>query len=94
MSALKEISNIITGAYLNALSTMTGLRIEPSVPDLSIDMAGAILSVPAIEFGILGDEMLLIQSQIYDEIAIDGFFIMVPDVDSYKKILTSLGLPV
>ena len=48
-SALKEISNIITGAYLNALSTMTGLRIEPSVPDLAIDMAGAILSVPAIE---------------------------------------------
>ena len=93
-SALKEISNIITGAYLNALSTMTGLRIEPSVPDLSIDMAGAILSVPAIEFGILGDEMLLIQSQIYDEIAIDGFLIMVPDVDSYKKIITSLGLPV
>lgn len=93
-SALKEISNIITGAYLNALSTMTGLRIEPSVPDLTIDMAGAILSVPAIEFGILGDEMLLIQSQIYDEIAIDGFFIMVPDVDSYKKILTSLGLSI
>ena len=93
-SALKEISNIITGAYLNALSSMTGLRIEPSVPDLTIDMAGAILSVPAIEFGIMGDEMLLIQSQIYDEIAIDGFFIMVPDVDSYVKILTSLGIPV
>lgn len=93
-SALKEISNIITGAYLNALSTMTGLRIEPSVPDLTIDMAGAILSVPAIEFGIMGDEMLLIQSQIYDEIAIDGFFIMVPDVDSYAKILSSLGIPV
>lgn len=93
-SALKEISNIITGAYLNALGTMTGLRIEPSVPDITIDMAGAILSVPAIEFGILGDEMLLIQSQIYDEIEIDGFFIMVPDVDSYKKILTSLGLSI
>ena len=93
-SALKEISNIITGAYLNALSTMTGLRIEPSVPDLTIDMAGAILSVPAIEFGIMGDEMLLIQSQIYDEIAIDGFFIMVPDVDSYVKILNSLGITV
>ena len=93
-SALKEISNIITGAYLNALSTMTGLRIEPSVPDLTIDMAGAILSVPAIEFGIMGDEMLLIQSQSYDEIAIDGFFIMVPDVDSYVKILNSLGITV
>lgn len=91
-SALKEISNIITGAYLNALSSMTGLKIMPSVPDLAVDMAGAILSVPAIEFGELGDEMLLIQTQIYDEMAIDGFFIMVPDMDSYQKILSSLGL--
>ena len=93
-SALKEISNIITGAYMNAMSTMTNLTILPSVPDLCIDMAGAILSVPAIEFGELGDEMLLIQSQIYDEVAIDGFFIMVPDMESYKKILGALGLPV
>lgn len=91
-SALKEISNIITGAYLNALSSMTNLKIIPSIPDLTIDMAGAILSVPAIEFGELGDELLLIQSEIYDEIAIDGFFIMVPDMESYKKILFSLGL--
>ena len=93
-SALKEISNIITGSYLNALSTMTNLKIYPSVPDLTIDMAGAILSVPAIEFGEIGDEILLIQSEIYDEMAIDGFFIMVPDVESYKKILSSLGLSV
>lgn len=93
-SALKEISNIITGAYLNAMSSMTNLSIIPSIPDLCIDMAGAILSVPAIEFGELGDEMLLIQSQIYDKVAIDGFFIMVPDMESYKKILTALGMTV
>ncbi|MBR3606163.1 MAG: chemotaxis protein CheC [Lachnospiraceae bacterium] len=93
-SALKEISNIITGAYLNAMSSMTNLSIVPSIPDLCIDMAGAILSVPAIEFGELGDEMLLIQSQIYDQVAIDGFFIMVPDMESYKKILTALGMTV
>ena len=93
-SALKEISNIITGSYLNALSTMTNLLIYPSVPDLAIDMAGAILSVPAIEFGIMGDKILLIQSQISDDIEIDGFFIMIPDMESYGKILKSLGIPV
>ena len=93
-SALKEISNIITGAYLNALSALTNLTIFPSVPDLAIDMAGAILSVPAIEFGIMGDKILLIQSQISDEIEIDGFFIMIPDMESYGKILKSLGIPV
>lgn len=91
-SAVKEVSNIITGSYLNALATLTGLTIYPSVPDLAIDMAGAILSVPAIQFGIMGDRILLIESQLTNEIEMDGFFIMVPEVDSYEKILTSLGI--
>ena len=93
-SAFKEISNIVTGSYLNALSTMTNMCIYPSIPDLAIDMAGAILSVPAIEFGIMGDKTLLIQSQISDEIEMDGFFVMIPDMESYVKILRALGIPV
>ncbi len=93
-SAFKEISNIVTGSYLNALSTMTNMCIYPSIPDLAIDMAGAILSVPAIEFGIMGAKILLIQSQISDEIEMDGFFVMIPDMESYVKILRALGIPV
>ena len=93
-SAFKEISKIVTGSYLNALSTMTNMCIYPSIPDLAIDMAGAILSVPAIEFGIMGDKILLIQSQISDEIEMDGFFVMIPDMESYVKILRALGIPV
>lgn len=91
-SALKEIGNIITGSYLNSLSTMTNLKIYPSVPALSIDMAGAILSVPAIEFGTIGDKILLIQTQFTDDMELDGYFILVPDMESYEKILSSLGL--
>ena len=91
-SALKEVGNIITAAYLNSLSSLTGLRIQPSVPDLTVDMAGAILSVPAIEFGTLGDKMLLIQTQFFDEMVLDGYFILVPNLDSYGKILSALGL--
>ncbi len=92
LSALKEISNIITGAYLNSLSTLTNLMIYPTPPSLTIDMAGAILSVPAIEFGILGDHILLIQSQFYDDVEIDGYFILIPDLPSYEKILSALGI--
>lgn len=92
LSALKEIGNIITGAYLNSLSTLTNMKIYPSIPDLSIDMAGAILSVPAIEFGAVGDKILLIQSQFTDDKELDGFFILVPDIDSYDKIMSSLGM--
>ncbi len=92
ISALMEIGNIITGAYLNSLATITNLKIYPSPPAISLDMAGAILSVPAIQFGTLGDKILLIQSQFMDEIKLDGYFIMVPDIESYTKILTSLGV--
>ena len=92
LSAMQEVSNIITGAYLNSLSTLTNLKIYPSPPALTMDMAGAILSVPAIEFGTIGDKILLIQSQFYDEVSIDGYFILIPDLESYGKILSSLGL--
>lgn len=92
MSVLKEIGNIMTGAYLNSLADLTGLKIYPSAPDLAVDMAGAILSVPAIEFGVLGDKILMIQTVFSDDVAIDGFFILVPDLDSYRKIMESLGM--
>ena len=94
LSAMKELGNIITGAYLNSLSTMTNLSISPTPPALTVDMAGAILSVPAIQFGVYGDKILLIQSQFNDDVQLDGYFIMIPDLESYAKILTALGLPV
>ena len=92
LSALKEVGNIITGSYLNSLSDLTRLTIYPTIPSIATDMAGAILSVPAIEFGIYGDKILLIQTQFSDEVDLNGYFILVPDADSYTKILASLGI--
>lgn len=91
-SAMKEVGNIITGAYLNALSSLTNMKIFPSVPQLGIDMAGAILSVPAAEFGVIGDNILLIQTQFSDDVELDGYFILIPDVESYERILSALGV--
>lgn len=92
VSAMKEVGNIITGAYLNALSSITNLCIYPSPPQLAIDYAGALLSVPAAEFGILGDNILLIQTKFSDDIDLDGYFILIPDMESYEKILHALGV--
>ncbi len=94
ISALQEIGNIITGAYLSAISSLTKLTISVSVPSLALDMAGAILSVPAIEFGKLGDKALLIESHFndLDVMDISGYFILIPTMESYTRILESLGL--
>ena len=91
-SAIKEVGNIITGAYLNALSSLTNLKIYPSVPQLAIDMSGALLSVPAVEFGLFADKILLVQTKFSDDVELDGFFILIPDMESYEKILTVLGV--
>lgn len=95
LSALKEIGNIITGAYLSSLSSLTNLKIISTVPYMAIDMAGAILSVPAIEFGKIGDRALLIQTDFGEQKEkekVSGYFILIPDMPSYETILKSLGM--
>lgn len=91
-SALCEVGNIIAGSYITAISTMTNLVIGASTPGLTIDMIGALLSVPAAEFGKFGDKLLFIQSQFGEHDCINGYFLMIPELDSYDKILTALGL--
>ncbi len=92
LSALSEIGNIIIGAYLSAMSNLTNLKIASSIPYISIDMAGALLSVPAIEFGKLGDKVLLIETQFGELDFVNGYFLMVPELESYGTILSSLGM--
>lgn len=93
LSALNEIGNIIAGAYLSSLSSLTNLKIIATVPYMAIDMAGAILSVPAIEFGKIGDRALLIQTDFGGELErVFGYFILIPDMESYGTILKSLGI--
>lgn len=93
ISVLSEFGNIIAGSYLSAISRLTGMVVSPSVPALSDDMAGAILSVPAIEFGKMSDRVLLIRSEFLSESGqAKGFFILVPTLKGFDNIFKRLGL--
>ena len=93
MSALKELGNILAGSYVSSLSNLTGLSIMPTVPEIAIDMAGAIISVPAIEFGKLGDTVLYIETEFVEgSTKVLGDFFMIPDLDSYEVLLRALGV--
>ncbi len=93
ISALSEVGNILASSYVNSLSALTGLRITVSVPSLAIDMAGAILSVPAIQFGYIADQVLFIET-IFEEDnrSVKGNLFLLPDMSSFEKILSSLGV--
>ena len=73
---------------------MTRLTIQASIPYLAMDMAGAILSVPAIEFGKLGDRALMIEAEFGEDAQNDmgGYFLLMPTLESYGAIMKSLGL--
>ncbi|HHV60374.1 MAG TPA: chemotaxis protein CheC [Clostridiaceae bacterium] len=93
VSALKETGNILASSYLSALSELTGIKVYPSVPDISIDMAGAILSVPAIEFGKLGETVLYIETEFSEGCTrVVGDFFLVPDIESYGVLMRALGV--
>ena len=91
LSALNEIGNIVGGSYLTALATLTQMRIEASVPCMTIDMLGALLDVPAAEYAQHGDKILIIQSK-FGENDISGYFLLIPEIESYQKILSYFGM--
>lgn len=92
ISAIKEIGNILSGSYLNAINQMTGLNLFQSVPAFAFDMAGAILSYSMLSIA-ENDFTLLIETQFMNgEDEIEGFFFFIPNPGSLEKILNSLGL--
>ena len=90
---LLEIANILVGSFLSAISSFTGLSIIPSVPQIAIDMLGAIISIATIEYGQIGDTVVFLKTQFNDlEGDIAGHFFLIPDYNSYTILLKALGL--
>lgn len=92
ISAMEEVGNIIAGSYLAAIAKMTNLTIEPSVPYISVDMAGAILSFAAIQLGQYGDNALMIETSFEDQNILQGYLIFLPELDSEVRIFQALGI--
>ncbi|MDT3699268.1 MAG: chemotaxis protein CheC [Thermincola sp.] len=94
-SALAELANVVTGAYLNSLSSFTNLDFIPSVPALAIDMAGAILDTVLAQIGVAGDHALLLTTVFTEtEENVAGHFFLLPAAGSLEKILCSIGVKV
>lgn len=95
LSAIKEIGNILGSSYINSLATLTGLNIRISIPYIAIDMTGALMSVPIIEFGSIGDKVMFIEECFMtEEDQLSGNIIMFAEIETLKLIMERLGLEV
>ena len=92
-STIQEVGNIMGASYVNAIASLTGLKIDISVPNMSVDMAGALLSVPAIYYANISDKIILIEDEFGHETKEStSHILLIPEVDSLQKIMESLGL--
>lgn len=95
ISVLEEISNIITGSYLSAISDFTNIKMIASVPYLSIDMAAATLVTGLIELSNVSDYAITIESSLADGTEkgmTSGQFLLIPDPPSIPKLFKALGI--
>jgi chemotaxis protein CheC len=92
-SALMEIGNIVGTSYINALSSMTGMAIEPTPPAIATDMLAAIVETVLAERAGAGDVALLLDSKLVVEGADTSIsFLLVPDAGGVDQLLARLGL--
>lgn len=95
ISALTEVGNIMSGAYVSAVGQLSGLEVKLESPGFHVDMMGALMSVPVIEFGEVGDEILYIDKTL----SIDGKrmntkLFLIPTIESLQKLMRELGIEV
>ena len=92
-SAIKEAGNILSSAYLNALSDFMGMMLLPSPPALAIDMSTAVLTTAYLQFGGDKDYVFCVESEfMMNDTAerLRGFFLLLPDAASLQAILKAV----
>ncbi len=94
-SGLKEVGNILSSAYLNALSDFMGMMLVPSVPSLAIDLCGAVLTSTYMNFGYARDFVFCVETEFLLEdrtLNLTGHFLLLPDVASLRVIFDAIRL--
>jgi chemotaxis protein CheC len=94
-SSLKETGNILTSAYLTALSDFMGMMLVPSIPSLVTDYAGAVLTTAHVNFQRDRDVVFCVDTAFRVEASrepLHGEFILLPDPASLTAIFDAIRL--
>jgi len=93
-SAIKEAGNILSSAYMNALSDFMGMMLIPSPPSLAVDMSTAVLTTAYLQFGNDKDFVFCVETDFLmdgeDDAHLRGYFLLLPDSASLHAILKAV----
>ena len=90
-SLLCEVGNIMCGSYIRAMAEVTGMDMRVSVPQLCIDMGGAILNSVLPNMLWVGDEVLMIENLFHvDGKEFSGWILFFPEMKTLEGIFQKL----
>ncbi|WP_340082131.1 chemotaxis protein CheC [Terribacillus sp. FSL K6-0262] len=98
LSALHEMGNILAGSYLSAISDFSKVNMQPSVPQISVDMGGAILANGLIEiaqesdFTVVIDTVISLSHPNRQQHLVEGKFLLLLDPDAFSHLFLALGV--
>jgi chemotaxis protein CheC len=94
-SSIKEAGNILSAAYMNALSDFMSMMLLPSVPSLVIDLCAAVLTTTCSNLGDERDYAFSIETRFTmndEREAVEAYFLLLPDTKSLQAILQAIRL--
>ena len=92
-STLVEVGNIMISTFINALSGLSNISVNLTVPAFAVDMQGAILSVPMAAYGGMSDYLMTIGGNfVCEEEQVPCRLLLSPDLGSLNFLLKKLGV--
>lgn len=92
-SCMREVGNILAGAFLNALSVITQTPMLNSLPSMTFDMAGAMIDSIVADMTIISDKVLMIETSfIESEEDLRIHIFLLPDPNSLQLLLQKIGV--
>lgn len=92
-SVLTEIGNIVISSYVTALSSLAGVEVELSVPQLAVNMLGGIMSLPMAMMGQQSDRIMMVTGEFnIDDKALNSGMLLLPNVESLNILMKKLGV--
>lgn len=92
-SSIKELVNIIVNSFLNAISELLNIRSMSSIPNLTIDMFGSIISSLYMAYDQYDEEVLIIKNEFfYSGNQMDAYLYFIPETGVLEKLFKAIGL--
>jgi len=92
-SAVKELINILVNSFLNASMQMVDMNLIASVPILSHDLFGSILSSLYLENGQYDSTIVIMQNEFWSEgEKIDGSLFFIPTPEFFEQLIGKISI--